>query len=456
VNTNPYNIPNDGVTSADAALLAAVNSIAGIVPAVTPHRYGRGGTLQLPTGEILTKHLDLDPVVKLAGNGSISSTIMLQDHAGITADGEMITVLPDLDPENAIAAQNILDGFTIYGGRDTAPALAHGKALTGIRWTTAPKRASSLQNVQVVGTTGHGLVMEDGRDQIRGFNFKILNNKKWGMKATNITDFKITQIGIGRNDWGGLWLDSCASANISQFDIWSPDAFAGDPETATAYVLRIENSGKTAFSDGTVEGTTFISGSNEAGGATPHVKRERRYDAFYNVTFKVKGGSVVRPLSLIDIEDIDAVLFNQCPIIYPHKGPDAADLAGTPDYIWAHFNRQNTADMSEVTLNGQDIFQISSSVAQGIPPIVPFRKHWSNKPERCRWINGPGTLIDIANGNLGPQFVAANGATLQTAYYPLLYLALNPGTLLDAAPSTFVVPNVAARAAGCTACFIHY
>lgn len=440
-------------TSATTQLQAALD-VAYTSTSLAGYDYGRGREISLPTGVIRTGPVQMSAYTGLIGQGNLGGTVLKFLHTGVTTPTAMITQRPDAGSQQSISPNPVFRGVILEGDKANATTTVHGYY--------APERTDGekedcpiFQNTQIISFSGDGFRAEKNHRQIRAANFKSLAHNGWGLYLAHNSDSKMDQIGIGRSLQGQVYLEDCASPKFDQFDIWTPGGFQG------LYMLQMMSSRNVQFNQGELEGRIYIEGDNSEDNPAGKTKFQVTNVIIDNFNLKVSqntyegvqytgGGGTTLYDSMVHIRAQDAIKFVNGAIGYGQGQPNADYLAATPKYIWefsVKSGRNYDVEAGYVEVANVDIIH-QRKRTDGTAPIIPFTKHWGNDPARVIFRDGgaagPGQPVMLNNAAVTINYVPADGRTLTTADYPLLYLgrdfALNWSS--GSKPATFTVQDM--------------
>lgn len=442
----------DGATNITAQVQAAMDVSKDFQ---TPsYVYGRGKEILSPPGVVYTGPTQLSTWSSLHSAGGQGSSVWVVDHTNITETTALLKARSDADQQSSIGSQPLIDGMMLNGNKGDATYEVHGyfaPELVGDK-----DDAPFFIRTQFCNFSGDGIKIGKFHNQIRATSLKSIANDGWGLNLDKSSDSKMNQVGFGRNLAGQVYMKNCASMKLAQFDIWTPGGgiFAGE------WALQLISCRNTQFTQGELQGVVRIEGGN----INPSDKTKDQVTNIIFSDFNIKvspetyegiqytgGGGAKSYDAMVNVRGANGVKFIGGAFGYS-QGPATVDeIAATPKYIWEFTvpgdqDYEKTAGFVEVSC--VDMIHIHGVLGDSTPEI-PMSKHWSNDPKRVI-IRGdaPGIPVLRHTTQVTINLIPAQGQTVDTDDYPLLWLGLDFGRNWANRPLTFVVPDMSAMPVG--------
>lgn len=452
----------DGDTPAGDAVQASLD-----VPAADPFpvankKYGKGRLIIARQGVALVPPLDVSCWSAIECFGPQGSAVWQHDHSKLSGNAALIKMLDDNDQSSSIGGQTRLRGLVLNGDAthfdgNVSTAKEYGLYMPDL--VGEKDDAPDLSNLLIANFNDDGIHLGKGHNQLRGRNFKSIAHNGWSFWAYKTSDTKINQVGFGRSALGQFHADSCASLQVSQYDMWTPgyDKITYASDFHGTYAVDLVKCRNLRFFQGEIQGVLHIKGDNcNDAGQTQHQHTGMVFCGFnikcspetYFGTDYVAGGGTSQYTAMVQQRGADNVAFALGMFGYSQGEADADNITATPKYIFEHsvdtgrdFNAE--AGHTELTSVG---FIHMNYVAGVRTAQVPFTLRIAKNPERLVWrTTKPGQLLMLPTATAQVNLLVLTGSaqTLNKADYPLLYLGMDDTRKLTDGATTFTIPAAA-------------
>ena len=409
------------------------------------YTHGKGDTIRFGGGVAYSDPFLISNWSMLKGAGGRGTTVLKCRHNSIVADTAFMTMRTDSSQQSSLGPSAVFEYLSVNGNNGGAsfavdvlkyPDLTSGTEADG----------PTLVHSEFAGGSGDGLKIGDYNKQVRAIDFKSIAHNGYGYRASKSTDNKHIQLGVGRSLQGQILWSQCASPQVTQFDVWTP----GSASFLGKYCIELTECRQARFYQGEIQGGVYIAGSNST------VGDDKRFQAmgvvFDGFGIKVspetyQGANPSSYDAMVQIRSHSGARFINGLFGYSRGAPSADDLTATPTWIWKFGTLTGGVANAEEgyvdALNVELIHMASDPIDSPTQvPIVAFKEHWSNKPERVRWKGKhPGEVMLISNNAVTQDLRLANGASVNKADFPILYLALDHSRKLTDVATTFNLPD---------------
>lgn len=462
---SPFSWPtaSPGMTSTQFAQL--VQSIGITADSTAP--WGVGREVRLEAGLYDTPVLALPTGNSMTGPGPGAAVLKFGKHKTVVAETGVIAVPDDLTQKRGIHARGTLRGFTVDGYYDDPLVTVnpvHGYYGAQPTLGSSPSGdIHAMEHITFTKCSGSGVKVV-GRDQLAGFRLKCNDNLRYGLELIDMNDSKLIAPGCNGNALGAAYIEHCATPKFFGCDFGNPNSGFVGPFT----VLMV-NQARAGFFGGEIQGRIGIIGRSDQ---TAN-RWEMTGNVFHGINFKIDGHlpqsfvyNAVTISAQIYVEDTDGLTFESCKYQYddniPADNPGKSDfpVTNTPDY----FIQVGTSTGDNDYLGAIRFASMAGIVHRrsrispnddGLGPLLPFKKHYCNRPDLIEWDFLPGQLELVPyNASAPPRNVALAGnyggsaANYNTSDLPMGALWANPdkdltnvGATWSVAPAPYVAPS---------------
>lgn len=452
----------DGVTNAGVAVQASLDVPGADAFPISGKKFGKGRLVVARQGVALVSPLDLSCWTALECFGPQGSAVWQHDHSQLSGNAALLKFDDDNDQSSAIGAQTRIRGLVLHGDQthyDSGVSTAKEYGIYMPNLAGEKDDAPDLSNLLIANFNDDGIHLGQGHNQLRGRNFKSIAHNGWSFWAYKTSDTKINQVGFGRSALGQFHADSCASLQVSQYDMWTPgyDKITYASDFHGDYAVDLVKCRNLRFFQGEIQGVVHIEGGN----CSDTDKTRHQHTGIVICGFNIKcspethfgtkytgGGGSAQYSAMVQQRGADNVAFALGMFGYSQGEADADNLTATPKYIFEHsvdsgrdFDKE--AGHTELTSVGFIHMNYTAGVRTA---QVPFTLRIAKNPERLVWrTTKPGQLLMLPDATAQVNLIKLIGVaqTLNKADYPLLYLGMDDTRKLTDAPTTFTIPAAA-------------
>lgn len=439
----PYSANMGGTGDATEEIQSALN-VPFLQPFPTAANYGKGKVIRIPEGLTKVNQLLMSTWSSIQAWAQGAASVLQQRHDRTSGEAGLIQVRDDFAQTNSIGSSPTLSGLYLHGDKAGYPggstALEHGVFLPELGGDKDD--APLFMNMQISNFKSCGIKIDKHHNQIRFMNLKTIAHGDTSFWVRKNSDTKGVMLSCGRSLTKQLHLEDCASPQICVFDIWNPGGFTGE------YAIQIISSVLYRFYMGEINGKVGIQGDDWD--PTGRTSFHDQGGIFNGVQLKIDSASFTGPQAakydcLVEIKSVSGVTFANSGTGW-NGDPDEHFAA--PKWIWkiGPYSGVDVSTSGFVRVNNFNFIHKYRDDSGNPWPQVAFTKHWTNRRDRVIWEGKQiGELVCVPTSEIGINLIAANGATVDTVKWPLLWLTLNAGNNLDdgGRPATFVVPAYA-------------
>lgn len=424
----------------------------------TTKTYGKGIRHTTPPGVRTVSALLVSRWSRITNLFSKGTSILQLKHGVDSTPDALIKYRTDHADQNSMSSVPELDGLQLYGDRtsltdtEKATLVEHGIWLPEYPGGPSDKTSGlTVRSVWANGFNGDGARIDRFNNQIRTWDWRLIDNKGMGLRQNRVSDSKHINPSFGRNEEGQWEFTDCPSPQIICFDAWNPN----DGQFTGLYAGNWISCANYRLAFGEFEGIMNIEGTNsDAGDSARYVHHNglilgvtlKASLATYLGTQYVGGGGAIAYDQICRIKAASGVHFAFTCVA---RGDfDKADTR-LPKYVWDVSKKTGGLDSERgfITVTSPDLIdadrdEVDDKVSLG------FRVHWAKDPSSVVWrTHKPGQLLILPTATAQANLLMLTGSpqTLLRRLYPLCYLGMDDTRVLTGGNNntTFDVPAAA-------------